>query len=212
MKPRMRALGVLSGILLVTLPFGLSGCLETEAPPTVISPSPTVTETPTVGTSPTVAPTSSVSSSPTVTVDATTAEVYWLTVATDKFSLAPTKITLEDPVKTDEAQLTAAVERLLQGPANKDVSSAIPAETKLIALKVQTDGIHVDLSKPFISGGGSASMQGRLGQVIYTASSLKTTAPVWISVDGEPLKVLGGEGIEVSQPMTRSEFDKNFPL
>jgi spore germination protein GerM len=208
----MRALGVLSGILLATLPFGLNGCLETEAPPTVISQSPTVTETPTVGASPTVAPTPSVSSSPTVAANAATAEVYWLATATDTLSLAPAKITLDAPAKTDEAQLTAAVERLLQGPANNDVSSAIPAETKLIALKVQTDGIHVNLSKPFISGGGSASMQGRLGQVIFTASSLKATAPVWISVDGEPLKVLGGEGIEVSQPMTRAEFDKNFQL
>jgi spore germination protein GerM len=209
----MRTLGMLSGILLATLPFGLSGCLETEAPPTVVSPSPTATETPMVGTSPTgIEPTPSASPSPTVAANATTAEVYWLAAATDKISLAPAKVALETPTKTDEAQLAAAVERLLQGPANNDVSSAIPTETKLIALKIQTDGVHVDLSKPFISGGGSTSMQGRLGQVIYTASSLKTTAPVWISVDGEPLKVLGGEGLEISQPMTRAEFDKNFPL
>ena len=55
-------------------------------------------------------------------------------------------------------------------------------------------------------------MIGRLTQVVYTATSLDTEQSVWLSVDGEPLELLGGEGLEISQPMTREIVDTEFPL
>jgi spore germination protein GerM len=202
---RMRMVGVLSGIILVALPFGLSGCLETDSPKTGASP--TASVAPSAEPTPTVSP----SSEPTPSsVAEAEARVYWLRSTGKKLELAPVKIAVEGGNSSSE--LKSLLERLLKGPANSDVTSSIPQGTKLNSVKVAKDGVHVDLSKPFTSGGGSTSMQGRLGQVIYTASSLNPSQPVWISVEGEPLRVLGGEGLEVSQPMTRTDFKKGFSL
>jgi spore germination protein GerM len=110
-----------------------------------------------------------------------------------------------------EALLTAAFERLLWGPQQPDRFSEIPPGTRLLNLTATPDGaIAVDLSDEFTQGGGSASMIGRLGQVVYTATTLNPEAPVRISVNGEPLNVLGGEGLEVPQPVTRQQFEREF--
>jgi spore germination protein GerM len=207
-KPQRCRVGLLASTM-IALSFGLAGCpQDSSSPPTIVSassPSPSVT-LPTSSV-PTVEPSAAQPTNP----SEVRADVYWLSSSGTKLALTPAKLTLSSD-RNPNAQLKAIMERLLQGPANSNVTSSIPAETKLNSLKVENDGVHVDLSKAFTSGGGSTAMQGRLGQVIYTASSLTPTTPVWISVDGEPLKVLGGEGLEVSQPMTRTEFSKNFSL
>ncbi|MEG3862205.1 GerMN domain-containing protein [Microcoleus sp. herbarium12] len=140
-----------------------------------------------------------------------TVQVYWVKDANGKFEGVPTKVAIAQADKP-EATLQAAFNSLLAGPKNGTVSSEIPKGTKLRSLSVKNDGVYVDLSSEFTSGGGSTSMTSRLGQVIYTATSLKPNTKVWISVEGKPLELLGGEGLEVAQPSTRQIFDKNFPL
>jgi len=142
---------------------------------------------------------------------AQTVQVYWVKDASAKFEGVPTKVAVKQADKPD-ATLQAAFNSLLAGPKDATVSSEIPKGTKLRGLSVKNDGVYVDLSAEFTSGGGSNSMTGRLGQVIYTATSLQPNTKVWISVEGKPLELLGGEGLEVAQPSTRQSFDKNFPL
>lgn len=138
-------------------------------------------------------------------------QIYWLRDTGTNLELVPSEITVQAEDDPD-AVLQAAFESLMQGTEASEVASTIPEGTQLLSLDVREDGVHVDLSSEFTTGGGSAGMMGRLGQVIYTASSLDPTAPVWISVDGEPLEMLGGEGLLVDQPMTREIFEQNFPL
>ncbi|MCC5638626.1 GerMN domain-containing protein [Nostoc sp. CHAB 5844] len=139
-----------------------------------------------------------------------TAQVYWLKPKERNVALVP------QPLQVAANQPNQALERafkaLLEGPSDSTDSTTIPKGTKLLGLKVEGDEVHVNLSDSFTSGGGSTSMVGRVGQVVYTASSLDPKAKVYIDVNGKRLDVLGGEGVELQQPLTRESFDKNYPL
>ncbi len=104
------------------------------------------------------------------------------------------------------------METLLAGPSSKAETTTIPSGTKLQRIESRNDGIHVDLSSEFTKGGGSTSMTARVAQVLYTATTLNPDADVWLSVNGKPLEVLGGEGLMLDQPITRKSFERDFSL
>ena len=133
-------------------------------------------------------------------------EVYWLN---NNLELVATSVSSQK-ANGKEKSLEKAIELLLAGPADTTNGTTIPEGTKLINLNLAKDGIYVNLSQEFTLGGGSASMKGRLGQIIYTATSVNPDAQVWISIEGEPLEELGGEGLSVNQPMTRQLFEQYF--
>ena len=173
---------------------------------------PTNSPTPTNPSSPN--PTSADNQQPR-TVQQQTAKIYWLQDQGNKFELVDRPVTLDKSAsKNPNDILKQAFKRLLAGPSSteKGVSTTIPQETKLRSVTVQNDTVNVDLSQEFTSGGGSASMTGRLGQVIYTATSLNPNAKVFLSIEGKRLETLGGEGLELEQPLTRESFQKDFPL
>lgn len=136
--------------------------------------------------------------------------VYWLREEGDRLVLAHETVNLVQD--TPENQLNKLFEQLLAGTTAEGQSTVIPEGTKLLNLAVQPDGIVVNLSEDFTFGGGSASMIGRVAQVLYTATSLDPQAAVWFQIEGEPLELLGGEGLEIAQPMTRTIFEENFEL
>lgn len=159
--------------------------------------------------SPVVTPVQPLPSSPVQPIEQT-AQVYWLRDTGTNLEVVPQqiKVTTNQP----NAVLEAAFNNLLAGSTDTALSSTIPQGTKLRDVKVQNDGIHVDLSKEFTSGGGSASITGRVAQILYTATTLQPDAKVWIDVEGTQLDVLGGEGLELEQPLTRQSFQENFTL
>lgn len=139
-----------------------------------------------------------------------TANVYWLQPKGNNVDLVP------QPVRVAAVQpnqvLEKAFQNLLAGPTEGTDSTTIPQGTKLLGLKVENDEVHVNLSESFTSGGGSTSMMGRVGQVVYTATTLNPNAKVYIEVNGKPLETIGGEGVVLDQPLTRDSFKKDYPL
>lgn len=135
------------------------------------------------------------------------AQIYWVRDRSTDLEFVPTPSNSESN-NSPEARITAAMNRLLETPPNQDLTTTIPRGTKLRSLRIESNNVYVDLSQAFTSGGGSLSMQGRIAQVLYTASSLNPKAQVYFSVEGKPLTVLGGEGLIIEQPLTRAQFEQ----
>lgn len=201
-QQRRIAVGAIAGISAAVVAAGGIGAwwaMNFHNPAT--PPIPNVVQQPTVP---------SPSPSPSLPVIQQTAQVYWLKDAGNHLEVVPQplKVATNQP----NAVLAAVFNNLLLGATDPTLSSTIPEGTKLRSVLIENDGIHVDLSEEFTTGGGSASMTGRVAQVLYTATTLQSDAKVWIDVEGKPLEVLGGEGLELEQPMTRQSFEENFTL
>jgi germination protein M len=110
---------------------------------------------------------------------------------------------------------TAALESLLAGPDTFEegygLSTAIPEGTQLLGLSIEDGIARADLTSEFESGGGTLSMQSRLAQVVFTLTQFPSVEGVVFSLDGEPIDVLGGEGIIIDQPLQRRDYADLLP-
>ncbi|MBX2860858.1 MAG: GerMN domain-containing protein [Vampirovibrio sp.] len=111
------------------------------------------------------------------------------------------------PQASQKNLLDFALFKLLEGPTDEEsvhgFFSEIPKGTRLLAVQDLQDQIRVNLSKQFVSGGGSNSIQQRLAELTQTILSVEPKRPVYLDVEGKELKVLGGEGLIVEEPINQ---------
>jgi hypothetical protein len=109
----------------------------------------------------------------------------------------------------------AALEELLAGPTEDEaatgLTSAIPEDTSLRDLAVADGVATVDLDGRFDDGGGSASMLGRVAQVVATLTRFPTVQRVAFRIDGNPVTAIGGEGVVVDPPVDRRAIEAQTP-
>jgi len=120
----------------------------------------------------------------------------------------------EVPKTTQTA--AAAMTELLAGPTadesgDRAITSAVPDGTRLLAISIKNGVATVDLSTEFDSGGGSASMQYRLAQVVYTLTQFSTVKSVVFKIEGETVTVFGSEGIVLDGPVGRADYYDQLP-
>ena len=120
----------------------------------------------------------------------------------------------------DEGDLAARIkwtmQALLTGPTAQELGwgltgTCIPAGTVVNAVTVAGHVATVDLSSRFESGGGSLSMLLRVAQVVYTVTQFDGIDRVAFKLDGKPAKAIGGEGVIVSPPVSRADFEGQAP-
>ena len=147
------------------------------------------------------------------TANEQTVEIYWLNAEGNEIELVASAARREGKnASSPEAMLENAMQQLLAGPESDRHATTIPEGTQLRSVALKSDGVHVNLSEEFTFGGGTASMTGRVAQILYTATSLNPNGKVWLEIEGEPIEVLGGEGLLLDQPLTRQGFAADFDL
>ena len=112
-------------------------------------------------------------------------------------------------VAATTAVARAAIVALLEGPRGTEggaMSSAVPAGTRLLGLTIKDKVATVDFSSEFESGGGSASANIRLGQVVYTLTQFSTVKSVVFQIEGRTVTVFGSEGIVLDGPVARADY------
>jgi hypothetical protein len=118
-------------------------------------------------------------------------------------------------VDATPAVARAAVEELLAGPTTEEaadgLATAIPEGTTLEDLAVADGVATVDLSGSFDDGGGSASLLGRVAQVVATLTQFPTIERVAFRIDGKPVTTIGGEGVVVDPPIGRKAIEEQTP-
>jgi len=131
--------------------------------------------------------------------------VYFVKVKNNQeTSVLPVKRKIE----SNQTPIKTAIVELLKGPSPNEQKSGyyteIPKNTALLGINENSDRIVINLSKDFEAGGGSESMSMRLKQVNYTAVDAAKNKPVYLELDGKQVKYIGGEGVEVPQPLLKN--------
>ena len=118
-------------------------------------------------------------------------------------------------IESTPAVARAALTELLKGPTADEradrLSSAIPSETALRDISLSGGVATVDLDGTFDDGGGSASMLGRVAQIVATLTRFPTIERVAFRIDGAPVEAVGGEGVVVDPPVGRRAIEEQTP-
>ncbi|HEX5825076.1 MAG TPA: Gmad2 immunoglobulin-like domain-containing protein, partial [Candidatus Limnocylindrales bacterium] len=109
----------------------------------------------------------------------------------------------------------AAMNALLTGPTDAEsgraISTAVPDGSQLLGLTIKDGIATVDLSSEFESGGGSASVLTRLGQVVYTLTQFPSVKSVVLQIEGETRRVFSSEGVVLDGPVGRADYVQLLP-
>lgn len=139
-------------------------------------------------------------------VDKSTVNVYFSKLVGSDVQIEPVTRALPE----GEQALEYSVRALMEGPneieKDKGFFSEVPEGTRLIDVKTASDQLRINLNKQFMYGGGSNSIVTRLKQLVYTSIDAEPVREVYLDVAGEQVEVLGGEGLEVLQPLSKDNF------
>jgi germination protein M len=198
-----------------TGPLGTVPVASNGPEPSVVQGSPDVTPEPSTEPSdePSVEPSGSTGPSPSAGPTGSTIVRSYFWLGGDPGSAGLVAVLRTIP--STKAVATASMTALLAGPitaeSGRRISTAIPDGSQLLGLTIKDGVATVDLSSEFESGGGSASVLTRLGQVVYTLTQFPTVKSVLFQIEGKTVTVFGSEGVVLDGPVGRADYVQLLP-
>jgi hypothetical protein len=182
--------------------------------PSVDLPSPDATPEPSnvINEQPTVLPGSTSSPKPTSAAGTALVRAYFLL---DGAPGSAGLVAVLRTVPATKAVATAAVNAALAGPiageTSRSITTAIPNGSQLLDLTIAGGVATVNLSSEFESGGGSASVLMRLGQVVYTVTQFPSVKSVLFQIEGRTASAFSSEGVVLDKPVGRADYVQLLP-
>lgn len=209
-----RLLALLGVLALVVSACGGAATTTTNPPPEPSTPASTSSGVPSVPTT-TAGPVTTVEVTSTTQAEMSAIAYFLLSGPAD--GGGPFLVPVHRTVTGSEAVLRDALEQLLAGPTadeqagSPSVSTSVPAATELLGVDLDDGVATVDLSGEFEEGGGTASMQARLAQLVYTVTRIPDVDSVVLHLDGRPVEAFSGEGLILEGPQTRDDYVDLLP-
>ena len=124
-------------------------------------------------------------------------------------------IVVKRRVPQEESLTDAVLKELFLGPTQEEelrgIMTEIPQGTRLVKVEESEDEVLIDISSQFLTGGGSATMQLRYLQLYKTLRNVAPGKKIYLMVDGKNVKTIGGEGLEVNQPLSKiNDYRKKY--
>lgn len=227
-NPMLMFAGAAALVLLIAIPILLSGNNNNTADSTIPGAvdSTTTTATTPESTSSVPAPTTTTSTPPVMSTYQ--AVIYLIQDPANSYLHNPALVAFATDVEAEEVGFdlngsddTSLVELRLDILTNPELimpserfTSAIPDGVEVVGVTAgDTEGIIVvDMNEAFLDGaGGLLADMTMLNQLIYTA------APPWLgteavqfTVGGEPVEAFGSEGLDLTEPVTRTDFENEL--
>jgi len=137
-----------------------------------------------------------------------TVNLYFSAYQKETFYLQPVSRQIET---REKPPLRETLKILFAGPTSEEksrgLSSNIPLGTELLNIEMKDKIAYLDFSEEIESGGGTSSMEGRLREIVYTATQFPEIEKVCFLIDGKEVRVFSGEGItEVEKPLGREDL------
>ncbi|MBN2545174.1 MAG: GerMN domain-containing protein [Spirochaetes bacterium] len=108
--------------------------------------------------------------------------------------------------------LTETLKLLLSGPTASEKSGGIitniPETSGLISVSIRNNIAYVNLTKEFeYNSYGKESTIAQIKQLVFTATEFPNIRSVQILIEGKVKTYLGGEGVIISKPISRNDFN-----